>query len=130
MNIAVSYDEIVSYVEKKFVVRLLLKCVDRKTIEISYKKGFLSSSIQVRIESCGGDTICLSYDCSLSTSIIIGVIKQFENKIPHGVDIDTAHKKILLSFAKIEKLENTLSYVEIEDLYCNDNGVNMSLSLK
>lgn len=133
MKIELFYEEIIDYVEQNFLIRPQLMYVDERTIDIKYKPNrFLPAmSIQVHIDSCRKDVVCLSYECSVPMSMIIsGAIGHLGNKIPQGFEINTPNKRVVLYLDQIDILDKPLSYVELETISLHDNHVGISARLK
>lgn len=133
MKVELSYEEIINYVEQNFLIRPQLVYVDERTIDIKYKpKRFLPTmSIRTHVDGCRKDVLCFFYECSVPMSMIVsGAIGHLENKIPKGVEINTADKRIVLYLDRIEVLEKPLSYVEFESISFYDNHVGVSARIK
>ncbi|MCD8294478.1 MAG: hypothetical protein LUE27_04410 [Clostridia bacterium] len=119
--------------ERRFIVRPVLKGVDENTIEIEYKpKKFLPKmSIRLHLEGCRQDVICVSYECSMPMAMIIaGTVAHLEDKIPAGIEIKSTEKRINLYVEQIEALQKILAYVSLKGISFMDDHVQLSLSLK
>lgn len=131
MNILISYKEIIEQVAKKFIVNPAIEAIDEKTVEVSYKPAsfFLSISVRFHIESAHNDLICMTYDCSPATAVIVsGLVAQFENRIPSQLEVNTAEKRVSIYPRRFEKLEKVLEYVSLSDIVFEQEAVNVQLT--
>ncbi|MBP3671133.1 MAG: hypothetical protein J6J06_04135 [Bacteroidaceae bacterium] len=132
MNAIISYHEISDLVEREFKIRPNFTTVDKKTIEVSYKPNMFMPAIAVKfhIEAMRRDVICMTYDCSAPTSMMIaGVIAFLEEKIPSGIDVNTTDKRVNIYVQRLNQLEKVLEYVTLSDISFEDNSVNIALSI-
>ena len=129
MNAIITYKEISDFIEREYKIRLDFTALDAKTIEISYKAGFLPSiGIKFHIGAVRKDIVCISYDCSFSM-IISGIISHLEAKIPNGINVDTDKKRIDIYTQRLEQLEKVLKYVELSDITFGGDSVNLKLAM-
>ena len=134
MNIQVSYNEILGYVEEKFHVKPTVEAVDRKTLRIMYKiSRFVPTiSVDIHIDSVSKESISLSYDCSsIVNGLLSGVVGFIEEKVPNQqVEVYTDDKQVLVHLDAFEELEKVLAVVEPTDLSFNDESAELTLLLK
>ena len=74
MNVQITYKEISEMIAGKFKVTPVIKAVDAKTVEVSYKPtGFFPNvCVRFHIEAMRRDIVCMTYDCAPATALIIG----------------------------------------------------------
>lgn len=76
------------------------------------------------------DVICMSYECGSATSMMIAsVVAYLEERIPSGVEVNTADMRINIYPQRFAQLEKVLQYVSLSDISFEEGGVNVSLSL-
>lgn len=132
MNAVVTYKEISDFIEKEFKFRPKFSTVDQKRVELSYKPGVFLPAIEVKfhIEAMRKDVICMSYECGSATSMMIaGVVAYLEERIPSGVEVNTADMRINIYPQRFAQLEKVLQYVSLSDISFEEGRVNVSLSL-
>ena len=133
MNVKLSFEEIANYVANHYVVRPELKCVDDKSLEVSYSPNrFIPPmSVCVRVEGFRKDVVCLSYECGRGMSLLIaGAVKHLESKLPQGVDINTDEKRVNIFLERVEEIKRVLEYVQLEGLRVCDDGLEILVGLK
>ena len=134
MNIQVSYNEILDYVEEKFHVSPTVEAVDRKTLRIMYQKNrFMPTiSVNVHVDSVSKDLIRLSYDCSsIVNGLLSGVVWRIEDKIPsHQVEVNTGDKQVLVHLDAFEELDKVFALVEPTDITFGNEGAELKLLLR
>lgn len=82
MNATVSYTEISDWTGKRFHITPVLKRVDEKSLEVSFKPGRFIPTVKVtfKVEAMRKDVVCLSYDCSTAVSLLIrGALEHLDN---------------------------------------------------
>ncbi|MBR5847597.1 MAG: hypothetical protein IKY72_07365 [Bacteroidaceae bacterium] len=128
MNIQLTFNEILGYVENKFHIRPTIDVVDRKTLRIMYKISRLmpAISVNVHVDSVSKELIRLTYDCSsIINCLLKGLIK-----IPrHQVEVHTNEHQVLVHLDTFEELVKVLAVVEPTDITFSNNAVNIMLSL-
>ena len=109
MNIQLTFNEILGYVEEKFHVRPTIDMVDRKTLRIVYKISRLMPAIRVNVHvnSVSKELIRLTYDCSsVINGLPGGVVGFIEKKVPkHQVLIFTEEKQVQVHLDAFKVLE-------------------------
>lgn len=115
MNIQLTFNEILGYVENKFHIRPTIDIVDSKTLSIMYKVSrFLPTiSVDVHIDSVSEELIALSYDCSsIVNGLLSGVVGFIQERIPREqIEFSTDNKKVLVNLDKVEPLKKVLDVV-------------------
>lgn len=132
MNATVSYTEISDWTGKRFHITPVLKRVDEKSLEVSFKPGRFIPTVKVtfKVEAMRKDVVCLSYDCSTAVSLLIrGALEHLQDKMPHGIEVKPDDKRVNVYLDKIDKLKNALDYVAPTDLTFTDEEVCLSLAL-
>lgn len=133
MKLELYYDEIVSYVERNFLIRPQLVCVDESSIDVMYRVNrFLPAmTVRVRVDECCNGVVSLSYECSAAMSMMIsGAIGHLGNDFVKGVDIDTEKKRVMVRLGEIDVLEKPLKYVELDEISFYDSHMGVTASLK
>lgn len=133
MNVQLTYNEILGYVEEKFHVRPTVEVLDTKTIRISYKMGLFVPAINVdlHVDSVSNEIVVLSYKCSdIVNGLLKGVIGFMEQKIPkHKVEILTDTRRIKIHLDAFEELDKVLAVVEPTDITFNNDAVVLDMTL-
>lgn len=132
MKATVSYIEISDWTGKRFHIAPVLKRVDEKSLEVSFKPGRFIPTVKVtfKVEAMRKDVVCLSYDCSVPVSMIIsGAVEHLQNKMPHGIEGKPEEKRVNVYLGRIDKLASALKYVAPTDLTFTDEEVCLSLAL-
>ena len=133
MNASIQYNEITNFVEKKYKLKIGLKSIDQKELEISYKPAaFLPQiSITLHIENISNDCICLTYKSNSALEFVInGIVSFVTENVPTGVEIDTTARRVKVYPHKFEKLEKALELVELKDVVFENDEIKAVLSLK
>ncbi len=132
MNAIITYKEISDFIKKEFKIRPEFTAVDVKTLEVSYKPGVFMPEIAVKfhIEAMRKDVVCMSYDCGIAASLMIaGAVAYLEEKIPNGIEVNTADKRVNIYPQRFKQLEKVLEYVALSDIAFEENAVNVTLSM-
>lgn len=132
MNTVITYNEISDFIEKEFKVRPKFITVDEKTFEMSYKPGVFipAISIKFQIEAMHTDTICLSYECGATASLMIaGIVAYLEEKIPSGIEVNTTDKRVNIYPQRFKQIEKVLGYVALSNITFEENSVNVALTM-
>ena len=132
MKTTVSYTEISDWTGKRFHIAPVLKRVDEKSLEVSFKPGRFIPTVKVtfKVEAMRKDVVCLSYDCSTAISLLIrGAVEHLQNKMPHGIEVKPEEKRINVYLDRIDKLKSALDYVAPTDLTFTDEEACLSLAL-
>lgn len=133
MNIQLTYDEILGYVEEKFHVRLTIGVVDNKTLHVMYKiSRFVPTiSVDIHVDTVSKDLIKLSYDCSgIVNGLLGGVVGFIDEKIPkHQVEVFTNEKQVLVHLDGFEELDKVFAVVEPTDITFDNDAVMLNMAL-
>lgn len=132
MDIIVSYKEISNFIEKKFKICPKFTTVDEKTLEASYKPGMFipTVSVKLHIDAMRKDIVCMSYDCGKPASLMIaGIVAYLEEKIPSGIEVNTADKRINVYPLRFERLENVCEHVSLANIAFQENSIKMELTI-
>ncbi len=132
MNAVITYKEISDFIKRKFKIRPEFTAVDGKTFEVSYKPGLFMPELAVKfhIEAMRMDVVCMSYDCGAAASLMIaGAVAYLEEKIPNGLEVNTADKRVNIFPQRFKQLEKVLEYVALSDIAFEENAVNVTLSM-
>ena len=131
MNAIITYKEISDFIEREFHVRPMFTTVDKKTFEVSYKRGFLPTIVvKFHLDAMRKDVLCLSYECGVAATLMIaGAVSYLEEKIPSGVEVDTDNRRIYIYPHSIKQLERAMEYVALSDISFDEGVVNVALSM-
>ena len=132
MNVAITYKEISDFLEKEFKVRPKFTTIDVKTFEVSSKPGVIMPVIAVkfRIEAMRKDIVCLSYECGNPASLMIaGVVAYLEEKIPSGIEVNVADKRVNIYPQRFKQIENVLEHIALSNITFEDNSANVELTM-
>ena len=133
MKAKVSYEEVTTYVEEHYKVNPELKRIDDKTIEAAYKPAkFLPTiSIQIKVEDVKDDVLCIAYESSTAALLIIEkAIDKVGDKIPNGIEISTQDRRITLYLGQIEKTKKIMEHIRFENVYVNEDSLEVVIGLK
>lgn len=134
MNVQLSYNEILGYVEDKFHVRPTVEVVDDQTLSVSYKiSRFVPTiNVDVHIDLVSKELIALSYDCSsIVNGLLGGVVGFIQERIPREqIELSTDNKKVLVHLDKVEQLKKVFDVVVPTDItfYSDSIVLNMDLA--
>lgn len=132
MITTIGFDEIISYVEKNYSIRLQLKQIDERTLEVSYKPELFipTIAVKIRIEAVRKDIVCLSYESSSSISLIFaGLVSHLDQKLPKGVVINTENKRIDIYLEQIKQLEKVLQVLLPSSIMIQEDAIFLVLSI-
>ena len=133
MKINLSYEEVTTYVKSHYKVAPLLKRIDDKTIEATYKPAkFLPAiNIQIKVEDVKDDVLCIAYESSTAALLIIEkAIDKVGDKIPNGIEISTQDRRITLYLGQIEKTKKIMEHIRFENVYVNEDSLEVVIGLK
>lgn len=132
MDIIVFYNEISNFIGKKFKICPRLTTVDEKTFEVSYRPGMFMPTVSVKfhIDAMRKDIVCMSYDCGKPASLMIaGIVAYLEEKIPSGIEVNTADKRINVYPLRFERLENVCEHVSLTNIAFQENSIKIELTV-
>lgn len=132
MDIIVFYNEISNFIGKKFKICPRLTTVDEKTFEVSYKPGMFMPTVSVKfhIDAMRKDIVSMSYDCGKPASLMIaGIVAYLEEKIPSGIEVNTADKRINVYPLRFERLENVCEHVSLTNIAFQENSIIIELTV-
>lgn len=130
MNAEITYKEISDFIEKEFKIRPKFTTVDEKTLDVSYKPGVFTISVEFQIENICKDIICLSYECGNPASLMIaGVVAYLKKKIPSGIEVNTTDKRVNIYPQRFKQLEKALKYVALSNITFEENSANVALTM-
>ena len=132
MNVQITYKEISELIAGKFKVTPVIKAVDAKTVEVSYKPARFFPNICVRfhIEAMRRDIVCMTYDCALATTLIIGgIVAHLEKAVPSGLEINTTDKRVNVYLQRFEQIEKALEHVSPSNITFEEDAMNVALTI-
>lgn len=133
MYITITYNELSELVYNKFNVRPIFITIDEKTFEVGYKPSVFIPNvcIQFHIEMINKDNVCLSYECSVPTSLMIAsIVAYIKETIPSGVEVNTINKYINIYPQRFKQIEKTLEFVTLSNITFVEDKVNVELKMK
>ena len=110
----------------------MIKAVDAKTVEVSYKPARFFPNICVRfhIEAMRRDIVCMTYDCALATALIIGgIVAHLEKAVPSGLEINTTDKRVNVYLQRFEQIEKALEHVSPSNISFEEEAMNVALTI-
>ena len=132
MNAEITYKEFSDFIEEKFKICPKFTTVDEKTLEVSYKRRMFMPNISVKfhIDAMRKDIICVSYDCGKPVSLMIaGIVAYLEEKIPSGIEVNTADKRINVYLLRFEQLKNVCEHVSLTNIAFQEQSIKMELTI-
>ena len=136
MELQITFSELLRFLGKHTNIdtsRLQIVPMSSRTLAISYDISVWvpTVTISVSVDEVTGHHLYLSYDCSAAASMIIsGVVSFLESKIPAGVKVDTASKKVYIYLDVINGLDTVLQYVMPKDIQFDEDVIHVKGSLK
>lgn len=136
MEVQISYNELLRFLRNHAnvdVSRLQIIRKSSRTLAISYdiSDWVPTVTISVSVDKVTEHHLYLSYDCSAAASMIIsGVVSFLQSKIPAGVKVDTASKKVYIYLDVINGLDTVLQYVMPKDIQFDEDVIHVKGSLK
>lgn len=129
MQLRIDYQEIVDIIETKFKIRPKFTTVDEGAFEVSYRRGNMPNiAVVCRIESVSEDIISITYDCGLAASLMIaGVVAYLDDRIPSGIDVNTAGKYINIYPQHFKQVAKVLEHFVLSDIALEENTINVTL---
>lgn len=129
MELQITYNEILRFLGDHTNIdtsRMQIVRMNSRTLAISYDISVWvpTVTISVSVDKITDHHLYLSYDCSAAASMIIsGVVSFLESKIPAGVKVDTASKKVYIYLDVINGLDKVLQYVTPSDIYFDTDAI-------
>lgn len=133
MNIVVGIGEISALVEENFNVKLELAQVDEKTLAVRYKPGRILPVLEVglHVDAVHEEVVELSYNCGVAMGLLIaGAVAYLQERIPSGVDVDTARKYVRVDLGGVEQLKKFVTKMSLTDITFEKEAVNVELKLR
>lgn len=133
MKAKVYYGEIVTYVKNHYKVSPELRRIDDKTIEAFYKpvKFMPAISMRIKIGEVRGDILSIVYDTSTTASLIIEkAVEGIGSKLPKGIDVSTKDRRVTLYLSQIEKTKKIMDHIYLENVYVDNDNLELSIGLK
>lgn len=132
MYITITYNELSELVYNKFNVRPKFITIDEKTFEVGYKPSVFIPNvcIQFHIEMINKNNVCLSYECSVHTSLMIaGFVAYIKEKLPSGVEVNTIDKYINIYPQRFKQVEKVLEFVTLSNITFAGENINVELKI-
>lgn len=140
MQLNIPLTELSSLIKAKAHKDIQLGQISERTLNIGYVMnvkvpiiGTINKTIEIRItvKSIVGDDLHLSYDAGASGDLIIkGLVKLIpQEKFSSTIDFKE-NSIVTLHLGKIEKLQEPLKYIQINDISFNEEEAKIDFSLK
>lgn len=132
MNVIIRYNELSELINNMVGIHPEFTTVDDKTFVMSCKIGVFMPSIVVKfhIETVCMDIVCISYECSVSASLmIVGVVAFLKEKIPSGIEVNTTDKRVNIYPQRFKQFEKALEYVALSNITFEENSANVVLKM-
>lgn len=132
MYITITYNELSELVYNKFNVRPKFITIDERTFEVGYKPSIFMPNvcIQFHIEMINKNNVCLSYECSVPTSLMIaGIVAYIKEKLPSGVEVNTIDKYINIYPQRFKQVEKVLEFVTLSNITFAGENINVELKI-
>jgi hypothetical protein len=76
------------------------------------------------------DCICLSYECGSAASLIIaGVVDYLKEKIPSGVEVKTADKRVNIYPPHFDHVDKLYDHIALSDITFEEKSVNVEFTM-
>lgn len=130
MRLELSFNEIQSFIAKKYNKNVVMHSVDAKTISITMpvKMIFVTKEVGVRfsVEKAIGRDIILSYSNGNGTDLIIKGILKFiqvsQPKLSSIVEVGKANT-IVAHLGQVKQLTQVFEYMELKDIRFEKKGI-------
>lgn len=87
-------------------------------------------AVKFRIEAMRKDIVCLSYQCGNPASLMIaGVVAYLEEKIPSGIEVNVADKRVNIYPQRFKQIENVLEHIALSNITFENNSANVELTM-
>lgn len=130
MKLQIPYNELETFVLKKYDQQVKLGFANENTISITKKVVIKDATVNVSIEKITGNDIILSYQAGFGIEWIIkGALMWFKESISGFVD-ELEDNKLLLHLDRIEQLNTILEKIEIKAINFDDLNANVAFVLK
>ena len=130
MKLQIPYNELETFVLKKYDQQVKLGFANENTISITKKVVIKDATVNVSIEKITGNDIILSYQAGFGIEWIIkGALLWFKESISGFVD-ELEDNKLLLHLDRIEQLNTILEKIEIKAINFDDLNANVAFVLK
>lgn len=132
MNAIITFKEVSDFIEKESKIRPRFTTINEKTVEVSYKPGVFmpAISVNVKIEAMRQDIVCMSYECGTAASLMIaGIVAYLEDKIPSGIEVNIADKRINVYLLRFEQLKNVCEHVSLTNIAFQEQSIKMELTI-
>ena len=106
---------------------------DGKTLAVRYKPGRILPALEVglHVDAVHEEEVELSYNCSVAMGLLIaGAVAYLQERIPSGVDVDTARKYIRVDLGGVEQLKKFVTKMSLTDITFEKEAVNVELKLR
>lgn len=126
MNVLIGYNEVLSFLEREYNIKLESSVINNKTIELEYKinKYVPGVVFSFRVESVYNNILCISYGCGLTVNFVItGILNLLREKIPNGVKVE--NQQIWIDLNNIHQLGKILEHVSLVDVNFENTNVNV-----
>ena len=130
MKLQIPYNELETFVLKKYDQQVKLGFANENTISITKKVVIKDATVNVSIDKIAGNDIILSYQAGFGIEWIIkGALMWFKESISGFVD-ELEDNKLLLHLDRIEQLNTILEKIEIKAINFDDLNANVAFVLK
>ena len=130
MKLQIPYNELETFVLKKYDQQVKLGFANENTISITKKVVIKDATVNVSIEKITGNDIRRSYQAGFGIEWIIkGALMWFKESISGFVD-ELEDNKLLLHLDRIEQLNTILEKIEIKAINFDDLNANVAFVLK
>ena len=130
MKLQIPYNELETFVLKKYDQQVKLGFANENTISITKKVVIKDATVNLSIEKITGNDIILSYQAGFGIEWIIkGALMWFKESISGFVD-ELEDNKLLLHLDRIEQLNTILEKIEIKAINFDDLNANVAFVLK
>ena len=132
MNVIIRYNELSELINNMVGIHPEFTTVDAKVFEMSCKTGIFMPTIVIKfhIETVCKDIVCISYECSVSASLmIVSVVAYLKEKIPSGIEVNTTDKRVNIYPRRFKQIEKVLAYVSLSNITFEENSAKVALTM-
>ena len=133
MKLSITYKEIENKVKDLAKVSLSLSKESANTLKIKYSSGVVllpNVEISLIITAVYPDKVVFTYSCKpLMEFAVEKLLPKLISSLPEGI-IVIEGKTIKVNLAKIEKLENVLTFFSLSDIVINEETIEVFAEVK
>ncbi|MBR3443962.1 MAG: hypothetical protein IKG96_09945 [Bacteroidaceae bacterium] len=135
MNIQLSYNELETFIQKKYHQQIALTFGDEHTVNMSKSFNMFirqkTVNIAISILKVEDNDIVLTYHAGLGLDLMLqGALAWFKDSVGDLLEHPEGTNRLIIHLAKVKQLEKVLSVVMIQDIKFDEGGVHAMVGMK